>query len=211
MSSSPTVTALAKIIRYQTFNMPDSDALALAIASAIERGEVEGLALKTYDGTTCWHCDKCGRTRDGKGCRTCDANDLATSPQPGVMVDDAMVERARVAAADAMGHPHLDHIHSDVVRAMLRAALSAAIGGEDGWVKCSDRLPMSKPYSARVLIYARYGKEPDATGKICVGWLFGTDEWRTDSQTTMDTMAAQGWNVTHWRPLPPPPSANEGH
>jgi hypothetical protein len=68
---------------------------------------------------------------------------------------------------------------------------------------------MAKPYSSRVLIHATHGNEPGATYKICVGWLFGSDEWRDDKQTGMDPMSKDGWIVTHWRPLPPPPGEGE--
>jgi hypothetical protein len=44
---------------------------ARKILAAIEAGEVPGVALKTSDGTTCWKCEGCGRTRTGRGCMTC--------------------------------------------------------------------------------------------------------------------------------------------
>lgn len=85
------------------------------------------------------------------------------------------------------------------------ARLSAQLAAGE-WVKCSERLPMAKPYSARVLICARYGDQPDATTKIIIGRLFGVSEWREHNQMGMATLAEQGWTVTHWRPLPAPPS-----
>jgi hypothetical protein len=82
-------------------------------------------------------------------------------------------------------------------------ALQSVVGG--GWIKCSDQLPMAKPYSSRVLIHATRGNEPGATYKICVGWLYPPNEWREDKQIGMDPMSKDGWNVTHWRPLPTVP------
>lgn len=51
-------------------------AAATSVIDAIRSNKIPGLALKAYDGSTIWLCDKCGKTRDGKGCRTCDANEI---------------------------------------------------------------------------------------------------------------------------------------
>ena len=53
--------------------------LADYILDAIAAGKIPGLALKTYDGTTCWHCEKCGKVRTGRGCMTCLERELAAA------------------------------------------------------------------------------------------------------------------------------------
>lgn len=44
---------------------------AQVILAAIKANQIPGLALKTYDGTTCWACEKCGKIRTGRGCMRC--------------------------------------------------------------------------------------------------------------------------------------------
>ncbi len=69
----PTIEALAKI---RTFVhdwgltvLGEHD--AKIVYDAIAAGQIPGLALRANDGTTCWQCEKCGRTRDGRSCVTC--------------------------------------------------------------------------------------------------------------------------------------------
>ncbi len=41
------------------------------VLDAIRANKIPGIALKAYDGTTCWACEKCGKTRSGRGCMAC--------------------------------------------------------------------------------------------------------------------------------------------
>lgn len=76
-------------------------------------------------------CPKCDAT-----CATCydelSARDKWNTRSPArgaeVTVTDEMIQRARLAGADAMGWPYPEVIHSDVIRAMLFAALTPPAG-----------------------------------------------------------------------------------
>ncbi len=75
--TTPTTAALAAVHVYYGEDSGADIGLdqAAAILDAITAGKIPGLALKTYDGTTCWACEKCSKTRDGRGCMTCLASE----------------------------------------------------------------------------------------------------------------------------------------
>lgn len=72
MSDEETILALIddRNVRGYAASRIDRDT-ARGILADIRAGKIPGLALKTYDGTTCWQCEKCGKTRTGRGCMVC--------------------------------------------------------------------------------------------------------------------------------------------
>ncbi len=71
MSKSATIEALAKILAKRLTWTEDAPQIAAAIEEAIYRNGIPGIAKRTNDGTTCWMCPVCHKTRDGKRCVTC--------------------------------------------------------------------------------------------------------------------------------------------
>lgn len=68
-----------------------------------------------------------------------------------------------------------------------------------GWIKCSDRLPAAEDREVAVLLD---GKDP------CVAWATYWSGARTDfaEWTFPIDDLGEGRRVTHWMPLPPPPT-----
>jgi hypothetical protein len=89
--------------------------------------------------------------------------------------------------------------------AKAESALSQARGE---WVACSDRFPMAKPYSSRVLIAHHYYGTPENT-IIAMAWTID-GKWYYDRGGIERSIQDDGFIVTHWRPLPPPPTAQNG-
>lgn len=118
------------------------------------------------------------------------------APAP-VTVSDEMVEAA-LHAYHGIEWPHaFDEWEANLSREEMRAALSAALesarGAGDGWVACSERMPEE----GQAVLVARptpWGtKVEHATNQH--GAFRGTSCWWHD-----------GKYITHWRPLPPPPT-----
>jgi hypothetical protein len=215
----------------------------------IRAGKLNGVALKTYDGSTCWACERCGKTRTGRGCMACLENDLADSRR---QTEEARKERdaqwatnnrnadvyrdsikATIADRDAMksrcdeyekaqqlmdgaewealkvlreaGVNSLVAIAlplSDGVRQVVKerdtatAALSQARGE---WVSVKDRMPTE--IDSVVLIARRspsFGMKVESARYTADAFIGASAWWHHESY------------VTHWRPLPPPPTAQNG-
>lgn len=76
---------------------------------------------------------------------------------------------------------------------LLRAALTAALGKGEGWIACGERMPEE---SVDVLVRAEDGTHVAFwSGEL--GW------WAANAQADTEELEAP---VTHWRPLPPPPT-----
>lgn len=116
------------------------------------------------------------------------------APAPVTVSDDALL-----AAIHAHNGPNtkkmgLWYYCADFV-ARMRAALEAyesARGAGDGWVACSERMP-----------------EKDTTALIWVPRCYGLEhaDWNGKTWNTYRGASKFGTaEVTHWRPLPPPPT-----
>jgi hypothetical protein len=70
------------------------------------------------------------------------------------------------------------------------------------WIKCSEQMPMQRPYSMRVLVCTQYGDTGHPTIKMA--WAMD-DVWRQDGMVGGRTLNDDGWITTHWMPLPETP------
>ncbi len=82
MSKSATIEALTKCLAsHRTYGNEGDfyERMAADIEEAIYKGEIPGIAKQSHDGTTCWMCSVCRKTRDGRGCLVCAERDRDTA------------------------------------------------------------------------------------------------------------------------------------
>ena len=111
--------------------------LAHFTLDAIRAGKIPGIALKTYDGTTCWACEKCGKTRSGRGCMAC----LERDP----LSREAEVAELRKERDEARAHR--DHYVTEL--SISRARLTGKLHALDNGFKEADEVDVAALLSDR--------------------------------------------------------------
>lgn len=103
------------------------------------------------------------------------------------VVDDAMVSIAVAGFNAARGSPH--HVHligNHFEYEQMRAGLLAVMGGRsDGWISVKERMP---EVGVHVFVHG------------------GIAKWCGKRWKSLMSGYPISWEVTHWMPLPPPPT-----
>lgn len=104
---------------------------------------------------------------------------------------------AAVMREDARGNwvRHSDH----------EKALAAALGGGEGWIACSERMPEA---TRDVLVHGRDGDVLVACLKSDGSWEQNTN-WCSGRGDDFDDRMWETGFVTHWMPLPKPPHPDQ--
>lgn len=123
------------------------DALRAELAAAKE--QLAAAPKKTHDGTTCWQCEACGKTRTGRGCLVCLETALADSRAEADHLRDELAEMTKERDVLTKKSSYLekvkDHALSQRVAAVtevghLRSQLAAATDAERGALALRDAI-----------------------------------------------------------------------